>query len=94
VRPRTPELGALGAAVQQARKRAGLSLDDLAERCNMYGTHISALERGVRNSTYDSLRKIAAALGTSVGELTTLADELYGGLPAESQIVTLVQTSG
>jgi transcriptional regulator with XRE-family HTH domain len=75
--PRTPQLGTLGAAIAKARKRAGLSQDALGKLCGMQGTHISALERGLRNPTYETLRKIAENLGTSVGRLTTEADRLY-----------------
>jgi transcriptional regulator with XRE-family HTH domain len=75
--PRSPRLGALGLAVEQVRKEAGLSQEDLGARCDLHGTHVSGLERGVRNPTYETLLRLASALDTSVGELTTRADRLY-----------------
>jgi len=45
--------------------------------CELHGTHVSGLERGVRNPTYETLLRLAEALGTTVGGLTSKADELY-----------------
>jgi transcriptional regulator with XRE-family HTH domain len=71
--PRTPHLGALGSAIARTRKQKGLSQEALGDLCEMQGTHISALERGIRNPAYETLRKVAAELGT------TLADKLHNG---------------
>lgn len=74
--------GGAGAAIEQMRKQASLSQEDLGALCQLRATHISSMERGGRNLTYATLVRLAAALGTTVGELTALADELYDQLPA------------
>lgn len=83
--PRTPQLGALGRAIEAFRKKSGHSQEELGARLNLAATHISRLERGLRSPTYDTLIRIAAALETSVGALTTLADQLYDQLPANQK---------
>jgi transcriptional regulator with XRE-family HTH domain len=74
-KPRSPEHAALGAAIQHLREDAGLSQEELADRSGIHPTHIGGLERGVRNPSYTTLIRLAAALQTRVGRLTQLADE-------------------
>lgn len=75
-KPRSPEHGALGEAVRTMRLEAGLSQESLAELAHTDLTQIGGIERGVRNPSYTTLLRLAAALETTVGEITTLADEL------------------
>jgi transcriptional regulator with XRE-family HTH domain len=75
-KPRSPEHAALGDAVRTLRSRAGLSQEQLAEGAGTDLTQVGGIERGVRNPSYTTLLRLAGALGTSVGKLTTLADEL------------------
>jgi transcriptional regulator with XRE-family HTH domain len=75
-KPRSPEHAALGGAIQRLRKEAGLSQEELADRSGIHLTHIGGLERGVRNPSYATLVRLAAALQTRVGTLTHLADEI------------------
>ncbi|HWP33432.1 MAG TPA: helix-turn-helix transcriptional regulator, partial [Solirubrobacterales bacterium] len=56
--------------------KAGLSQEALADSSGVHATHIGGLERGVRNPSYATLIRIAAALQTRVGDLTLLADEI------------------
>ncbi|HEY3435664.1 MAG TPA: helix-turn-helix transcriptional regulator [Solirubrobacterales bacterium] len=77
-KPRSPEHAALGDALRQLRHEAGLSQEQLAEGAGTDLTQVGGIERGVRNPSYTTLLRLAGALGTSVGELTTLADELRG----------------
>jgi len=55
-----------------------MSQEELAERANTDLTQVGGIERGVRNPSYTTLLRLAEALGTSVGELTSLADRLRG----------------
>jgi transcriptional regulator with XRE-family HTH domain len=55
---------------------AELSQEELAEAAGTDLTQVGGVERGVRNPSYTTLLRLAAALGTSVGELTTLADRI------------------
>lgn len=75
-KPRSPEHAALGEAVRRLRREAELSQEQLAERAATDLTQVGGIERGVRNPSYTTLLRLAVALETSVGELTTLADRL------------------
>jgi transcriptional regulator with XRE-family HTH domain len=75
-KPRSPEHAALGEAIRRLRLEAGLSQEQLAERAGTDLTQIGGIERGVRNPSYTTLVRLAAALETSVGEVATRADEL------------------
>lgn len=77
-KPRSKEHAALGDALRQLRHEAGLSQEQLAEGAQTDLTQVGGIERGVRNPSYTTLLRLASALGTSVGELTTLADRLRG----------------
>jgi transcriptional regulator with XRE-family HTH domain len=74
-KPRTPEHAALGEAIRQLRKQAGLSQEQLAERAATDLTQIGGLERGTRNPSYTTLLRVASALKTRVGEIVALADQ-------------------
>jgi transcriptional regulator with XRE-family HTH domain len=74
--PRSPEHAALGEAVRTLRSEVGLSQEQLAEGAGTDLTQVGGIERGVRNPSYTTLLRLADALNTSVGKLTTLADEL------------------
>jgi transcriptional regulator with XRE-family HTH domain len=75
-KPRSPEHAALGEAIRRLRLEAGFSQEQLAERAGTDLTQIGGIERGVRNPSYTTMVRLAAALETSVGEMATLADEL------------------
>jgi transcriptional regulator with XRE-family HTH domain len=75
-KPRSPEHAALGEAVRRLRTEAGLSQEQLAERAATDLTQVGGVERGVRNPSYTTLLRLAAALEVTVGELATLADRL------------------
>jgi Helix-turn-helix. len=76
IKPRSPEHAALGEAIKQTRVQAGLSQEQLADLAETDLTQIGGIERGTRNPSYTSLLRLAAALKTRVGILTTLADQL------------------
>ena len=75
-KPRSPEHAALGEAVRTLRVEAGMSQEALADAAGTDLTQVGGIERGVRNPSYTTLVRLAAALETTVGELTTLADHL------------------
>lgn len=75
-KPRSPEHAALGEAVRTLRRKAGMSQEELADAADTDLTQVGGIERGVRNPSYTTLLRLATALETTVGELTTLADEL------------------
>ena len=76
-KPRSPEHAALGEAIRSLRVEAGMSQEGLADAAGTDLTQVGGIERGVRNPSYTTLLRLAAALETTVGELTTLADGLH-----------------
>jgi transcriptional regulator with XRE-family HTH domain len=74
--PRSSEHAALGEAVRQRRVEAGLSQEELAEKAATDLTQVGGIERGQRNPSYTTLLRLASALQTTVGDLTSLADQL------------------
>jgi len=77
-KPRSPEHAALGEAVRTLRRDAGMSQEELADAAGTDLTQVGGIERGIRNPSYTTLLRLAAALETTVGELTTVADRLRG----------------
>jgi transcriptional regulator with XRE-family HTH domain len=77
-KPRSPEHAALGEAVRRLRAEAELSQEQLAEAAGTDLTQVGGIERGIRNPSYTTLLRLAEALGTEVGELTSLADRIRG----------------
>lgn len=75
-KPRSPELGALGKAIQRMREELGMSQEALADAADVHLTQIGGMERGVRNPSYATLQRVALALDSRVGHLTSLADEI------------------
>jgi transcriptional regulator with XRE-family HTH domain len=53
-----------------------MSQEELADAAETDLTQVGGIERGVRNPSYTTLLRLAAALESTVGELTTLADRL------------------
>lgn len=51
--------------LRRARKTAGISQEELAERCELHRTEVSLLERGGREPRLGTLVKLAIALGTT-----------------------------
>lgn len=75
-KPRSPAHAALGDAIRQLRTEAEMSQEELAEAAGTDLTQVGGIERGVRNPSYTTLLRLAQALGTEVGELTSLADRI------------------
>ena len=58
-----PANRALAKLLRDQRLRLNLSQDELAHRCDLDRTYISAIERGRRNVSLKAILKIGAALG-------------------------------
>jgi transcriptional regulator with XRE-family HTH domain len=67
-----------GAAVRARRRARAWSQEELAAAAGLDRTYISGLERGVRNPSLLSQQRIADALGDTLAELMTFAEELGG----------------
>ena len=65
---------ALGEAVRQLREKRGATQETVARDAGITTATLSLVERGQANPTWDTLKKIATALGSSMGELGALVD--------------------
>lgn len=59
------------ANLRRARTAAGISQEELGDRCNLHRTEISLLERAGREPRLGTIVKLAGALETTPGELCT-----------------------
>jgi transcriptional regulator with XRE-family HTH domain len=67
-----------GRNVREARKRAGLTQEELAHRAAMKRSYLSDLERGTRNPTIRALGRLAAALEVTPDQLLRLSADRPG----------------
>jgi transcriptional regulator with XRE-family HTH domain len=58
-----------GKLIRRRRLQAGLGQEALADKAGLHRTHVSLLERGKRMPTLIVVKKLAAALGTSMADL-------------------------
>jgi transcriptional regulator with XRE-family HTH domain len=67
---------ALGMAVREARTERGLTLEELARRADLDVSYISIIERGQRNPTWGTVRRISIGLGIRLSDLADRAEEM------------------
>ena len=65
------DLKVLGEKVRKERKLAGLTQEQLAERCHVSTKHIANIEKGSMNPSYEILLAIARVLPVSLDALIT-----------------------
>ena len=65
------DLKLLGEKVRTERKLAGLTQEQLAERCHVSTKHIANIEKGSMNPSYEILLAIARVLPVSLDALIT-----------------------
>jgi len=58
-----------GIRLQTLRRQAGLTQEQLAEATEVSVDFISLVERGINAPSFDTLEKLAKALGVSIQEL-------------------------
>lgn len=58
-----------GARVRELRRAAGMTQEDLAERCGLFRTYMSRIETGKANPTLTMIHALAASLGVPVPAL-------------------------
>lgn len=63
------ESNQFGRKLKNIRLNRNLSQEELAFQCNMQASHIGQLERGQKNPTLDTLKKISVGLNMSLCEL-------------------------
>ena len=59
--------------LRQARQRQGLSISQLAERADLRRERLTQLEQGQDDVDPSLMRRLASALGVSLGELIAAA---------------------
>ena len=64
-----------GDRVRELRKARQLSQEELAHRAGVHRTYLGSIERGERNPSLKNMTAIAEALGVSLSELFSLANE-------------------
>ena len=70
----------VGARIQAARERSGLTQDKLSEMLGVSTNHLSAIERGVYGIPLENLRKVCRLLNVSADHL------LFGDTPSNEEI--------
>lgn len=74
IKPKTPDLRALGEAIEELRGEASLTHEELAERLDMSFQRISELERGISNPTFATLLRLVDGLDVKLGDLAERID--------------------
>lgn len=59
----------LGDRIREARKRMGISQEQLAHLSGMHRTYVSSVERGERNISVLNLLSITGVLGVDAGDI-------------------------
>ena len=65
----------VGKVIQRYREKKGLSQEVVSGFADIGGTHLSAIERGVRKPTLDTFFKIAEAMEIAPHELMKLIEQ-------------------
>lgn len=64
----------VGAILQEARRKKGLTQEELADKADFHRTYIGFMEQGVYSPNLYSLTKIAKALGIKLSDLLKKLD--------------------
>ena len=70
----TPE--EIGANLRKLRKEKGLTLAEMAKRCQCSSSLLSQIETGTVNPSFSTLKTVSDALGISMASLFTLAPSI------------------
>lgn len=58
-----------GLRINELRSNAGISQEELAFRVNISPSYMSAIERGITDSTISTVKRLSKALGIEITEL-------------------------
>lgn len=72
---------AVGLAVRSIRKSAGLSQEQLADKCGLHRTYVGSVERGERNISLENILALSEVLGLHPSDLLHIAEELQRNPP-------------
>jgi len=65
----------LGAALQAARKKQGLTLNELAEKSGLSAGFLSKIERSLNSPSFDNLQRICSVLSINASDLMVPLNE-------------------
>ena len=65
-----------GSVVRSQRQSEGISQEELAHRSGLHRTYVTDVERGARNPSLNSIKKLSDALGVSLSDLFGLVEGL------------------
>lgn len=71
-------VAAFATAIFEARKRAGLSQEELADRADMSARFISFLETKRRQPTLSAFHALSVGLGLRMEDLAAIVEKHYG----------------
>jgi len=66
---------ALGEAVRELRRKRGATQEALARDAELTTATLSLIERGEANPTWDTLKKVSAALDVKISDLARLSEK-------------------
>ena len=72
-------LRAVGQAIRAARDQRGVSQEALGYEAGLHRTYVSDVERGTRNPTVWTLRRLAEKLNTTPSEILRRAESFTQG---------------
>ena len=64
----------LGQAIRKHREQLDLTQEELAEKAEVHRTYLADIERGTRNPSIESIRRVAYALRIPISELFETAE--------------------
>lgn len=67
---------ALGAVIRELRTKQGVTQEDLAHEAGIRVGTVSLIERGKSNPAWGTVKRIAHALGSTVGEVAKRVDRI------------------
>src|SRR5262249_15792499 len=79
-----------GAEVRRRRNDLGWSQEDLAARAELHRTYVSDVEAGKRNPSLQSMQRLAAALGATIGTVFGAVEGMAGQIGAEENAVEIL----
>jgi len=68
---------AFGKVLKEAREKAGLTQEQLAEESEYHATYISQLERGIKNPSLAAIFRLSRALGKKPSLIVKLVEDRY-----------------
>ncbi len=73
--PKSKIQQALGQAIRKHRERLNLTQEELAEKADTHRTYLADIERGARNPSIETVRRLAKALEIPISEIFQTAEQ-------------------